>query len=746
MKKIILLICFAIGLSGYAQNIEFKVHFDSDSFTLSTSDAALIQQALQKLPCPPESCQVKVVGHTDDMGSLEYNKVLSLNRAKAISGFLQSKGFRKEQISISGKAYTEPVTTNDDDSGKSENRRVTVFISPEFKQANHIGGLMLKEDVYHINAAKAETLKYKSGSEIHIPANAFVDEDGKPISGNIDVRYVEYRDPIDFILGNIPMDYPQHGENTHFNSAGMYKILANQNGKSIYLREGTQITVDFAMTQEVPGLNFYNYDTIANKWTELSKITPQLPLQTATAFIRVDTAYSYYYGEDKGICSRIDNGARVKRVIETGRELAASTTSLYAEYLEELKQSNLQFARAQAKSDSLFNVKNKFHIIEGKAKIASLKKSIAKNESKVSQIDSQIKSITASYQPVKISEDGNELKFKINYDTKYNIQTINFDDVTWIYDAQDAEAVAPEVFDKKWDSCRIWVMDKKHFGIELKDSISQQLIQNLKMTNAKATKYSYPRIASEMNKGAGIQKSKVTKLTQLRNMLLKKNSEFTNLIASIEKKITQPKITYTANIQNLCFYEHSRPYMTADEQAMTAVEWLRFFDDNKEAMLQRYNTIDADYEYKQANIRYRQSLNMQQLANENAASLVRSMNISQLGIFNCDQISRLSSPLYVDAVYEDERGRTVKPLFIYLVDSRINGILRYDGNYGYSPSRFAYSPTSQNTLMAFDADDNSFVLNAADFRKTVDGKTGTVVFKLKKVSNIKNKEELISMF
>ena len=53
---------------------------------------------------------------------------MSDNRAKSVVVYLISKGAKKEQLISKGYGETQPVSTNDTDKGKEENRRVELKI------------------------------------------------------------------------------------------------------------------------------------------------------------------------------------------------------------------------------------------------------------------------------------------------------------------------------------------------------------------------------------------------------------------------------------------------------------------------------------------------------------------------------------------------------------------------------------------------------------------------------------------
>ncbi len=70
---------------------------------------------------------IDIIGHTDSMGSEEYNQQLSMRRATAMKDFLVSeKGFDASIIDVSGMGESTPVADNATPEGRAQNRRVEV--------------------------------------------------------------------------------------------------------------------------------------------------------------------------------------------------------------------------------------------------------------------------------------------------------------------------------------------------------------------------------------------------------------------------------------------------------------------------------------------------------------------------------------------------------------------------------------------------------------------------------------------
>jgi outer membrane protein OmpA-like peptidoglycan-associated protein len=71
---------------------------------------------------------VAIEGHTDDVGSLDMNQVLSQHRADSVKSYLIKKGIRSTRLVASGMGETQPIAENSSESGRQQNRRVEIII------------------------------------------------------------------------------------------------------------------------------------------------------------------------------------------------------------------------------------------------------------------------------------------------------------------------------------------------------------------------------------------------------------------------------------------------------------------------------------------------------------------------------------------------------------------------------------------------------------------------------------------
>ena len=77
-----------------------------------------------------EKTIVDVYGHTDSEGDDSYNLSLSQRRAVSVATILANQGIDQRRFFIEGKGEASPIASNTTESGRAQNRRVEIQISP----------------------------------------------------------------------------------------------------------------------------------------------------------------------------------------------------------------------------------------------------------------------------------------------------------------------------------------------------------------------------------------------------------------------------------------------------------------------------------------------------------------------------------------------------------------------------------------------------------------------------------------
>ena len=72
---------------------------------------------------------IKVVGHTDSVGSDAYNQALSERRASSVAEYLLSQGVAPNKVTSEGRGESQPIADNETEEGRAKNRRVELHIN-----------------------------------------------------------------------------------------------------------------------------------------------------------------------------------------------------------------------------------------------------------------------------------------------------------------------------------------------------------------------------------------------------------------------------------------------------------------------------------------------------------------------------------------------------------------------------------------------------------------------------------------
>ena len=112
---------------GIAVTFESGLLYDFDSDVVRASAAQNLGNLAASLNKYPNT-DLLIVGHTDAVGTSDYNQGLSQRRATAAANYLASQGVSAARLRALGRGETEPLATNDTEAGRQLNRRVEIAI------------------------------------------------------------------------------------------------------------------------------------------------------------------------------------------------------------------------------------------------------------------------------------------------------------------------------------------------------------------------------------------------------------------------------------------------------------------------------------------------------------------------------------------------------------------------------------------------------------------------------------------
>jgi len=110
-------------------NMPGNITFDTDS-SMVKADFMDVLHSVSLVLDEYEKTYVDVMGHTDSTGSDSYNMQLSQNRAQAVASVLTQKGVEPVRLVVRGYGEQYPIASNETPSGRAQNRRVEIALSP----------------------------------------------------------------------------------------------------------------------------------------------------------------------------------------------------------------------------------------------------------------------------------------------------------------------------------------------------------------------------------------------------------------------------------------------------------------------------------------------------------------------------------------------------------------------------------------------------------------------------------------
>jgi len=104
------------------------VLFDTGSYTLKPGAREKLAKISGILLAHP-GLTLQIEGHTDSVGTDDFNQQLSERRSDSVRDFLAENGVAVSSITARGFGKTQPVATNDTADGRQRNRRVELVVN-----------------------------------------------------------------------------------------------------------------------------------------------------------------------------------------------------------------------------------------------------------------------------------------------------------------------------------------------------------------------------------------------------------------------------------------------------------------------------------------------------------------------------------------------------------------------------------------------------------------------------------------
>lgn len=113
----------AKSLNDNGRAVVYGINFDFNSDVIKSESRSTLDKIAAVLN-ESKDMKMTIEGHTDNVGGESFNLSLSEKRAKSVKAYLTSQGIDEARLSTRGAGMTKPVSTNDTEAGRAQNRRV----------------------------------------------------------------------------------------------------------------------------------------------------------------------------------------------------------------------------------------------------------------------------------------------------------------------------------------------------------------------------------------------------------------------------------------------------------------------------------------------------------------------------------------------------------------------------------------------------------------------------------------------
>ncbi len=104
-------------------HVALYINFDFDKADIKPESQPIIDEVMELLKANP-NLNLVIEGHTDNVGTPDYNRRLSDARARSVVAALTTQGIAARRLSAIGYGQDKPIADNRTDAGRAQNRRV----------------------------------------------------------------------------------------------------------------------------------------------------------------------------------------------------------------------------------------------------------------------------------------------------------------------------------------------------------------------------------------------------------------------------------------------------------------------------------------------------------------------------------------------------------------------------------------------------------------------------------------------
>lgn len=727
MKKIILFFTLLfLNNSIFCQLLvtDFNIHFNSSSSIISSEELKVLDQKMNELTNLMVAYKFTISGYADATGDAKANQRLSKKRALSVAKHIAKRGIAESQMTTQYFASNDSLASNLTEKGKALNRRVNIKIFTKNQIPKTIAGFQLKPQGYTFKCDEGGEIKTASGTKFKVPKDAFVDDNGNIVTGDVKIEVVEYRDPLDFVFAEEPMSLEQNGKIAFYQSDGMFKIEAKQGGQKLSLAPGKVIESEIKLKRNQSESRFYQFDTSSGQWDNGQSINQN------TLTLGHDAQFS-----NSADCREAMVAFKLNSKYSSGEKITPDYDASLKKEKDELAIAPIyRFRNSETRvheklNSDVFDLENK---LEQKEHIYAFKNRETRARKVSFELELHRKSKNKRQNETN-SLNGLRLQVKRKA-LKSRDRKLAFRKKTQLMNVRLEKTDSTLMLNYL---VRIVKKTKGNYDtLEYKDSLSDVKLINCgwisKITGARNKNNSFQNYQKRLQKYTKL----ITDIEDKLSVVKARRDSVNHIITAYNDTIESTE--FIKKIEKFTSFGQNNLLTSAKEP-----QWLFDFDNNQNRMNTRIDSILKTNQY--ANCSFRNNRYMQEQARQDKIKKALSssglgVNLTSMGTYNADAIKQLKKPNLIVANYVGEDGKKIDITVIYVFDKTLNGVMRFDGYMNRSPYKFEVSRKNAKSLIAFDDKMNAYMVPNDMFRKLIQNKKA--VFVLQPFKKATSKDEL----
>ena len=250
----ILSLFLSIGIFAQ-QQISTSIYFETAKAELTEQSKKELNEFTQRLKNHGDY-SLEVKAHTDNRGDDAYNMNLSNQRSNSVMSYLSTLAIESSKSTAAFFGESRPDFSNETEEGMQKNRRVDLFAT--VFSIENMEDLMERlsennEQEYQFSANENIKLTALNGTKIWIPANAFVNENGEVVSGEINFRMREAYSSLDIISNGLST---LSGEKL-LETGGMIHMEAESEGQKLQLNKDINLLIEMPTEKTKDGMQLF---------------------------------------------------------------------------------------------------------------------------------------------------------------------------------------------------------------------------------------------------------------------------------------------------------------------------------------------------------------------------------------------------------------------------------------------------------------------------------------------------------